>query len=167
MIKTGVTRKIDELGRIVLPKELRKNMNINSGDDFQIYIDDNKIVLEKYNRITKKDDYLITTINNISMIFEGNIYLVVDNKIINCDNSIISKEIHKIICERKNYNNNVISNIEISNRINILGRISISPIIIDSDLVCSVIIVSNKDMLEILLISKLIRCIIVNYLNIQ
>ena len=46
MKSTGIVRKIDELGRIVLPKELRKSLNINSGDDFQISIDENKIILD-------------------------------------------------------------------------------------------------------------------------
>ena len=39
MQTTGIIRKIDELGRIVLPKELRKYLNINPGDDFQIAIE--------------------------------------------------------------------------------------------------------------------------------
>ena len=45
MINTGIIRKIDDLGRIVLPKELRKNLNINSGDDLQIIIDNEKIIM--------------------------------------------------------------------------------------------------------------------------
>lgn len=44
-------RKIDNLGRIVLPKELRKVLSIHSGDDFQIIVDENKIILEKFSRI--------------------------------------------------------------------------------------------------------------------
>ena len=36
MNPTGIIRKIDDLGRIVLPKELRRHLNINTGDDFQI-----------------------------------------------------------------------------------------------------------------------------------
>ena len=45
MKTSGIIRKIDELGRIVLPKELRKYLNINPGDDFQINIEDQKIIL--------------------------------------------------------------------------------------------------------------------------
>jgi transcriptional pleiotropic regulator of transition state genes len=42
-------RKVDELGRIVLPKELRNTLNINEKDPLEIYVDeDNKIVLKKY-----------------------------------------------------------------------------------------------------------------------
>jgi len=46
---TGIVRKVDELGRIVLPKELRNTLNINEKDPLEIYVDeDNKIVLKKY-----------------------------------------------------------------------------------------------------------------------
>lgn len=43
----GISRKIDELGRIVIPMEIRNNMNIKEKDDFFIYTDDDKIILEK------------------------------------------------------------------------------------------------------------------------
>ncbi len=49
MKSTGVVRKVDELGRIVLPIEIRKNMDIaNRGDAVEIFIDDDKIILKKY-----------------------------------------------------------------------------------------------------------------------
>ena len=53
MQTTGIIRKIDELGRIVLPKELRKYLNINPGDDFQITIENEKIILEKIKKAKK------------------------------------------------------------------------------------------------------------------
>ena len=49
MKSTGIVRKVDELGRIVLPIELRKNMDIdNKGDAVEIFIDDDRIILKKY-----------------------------------------------------------------------------------------------------------------------
>ena len=48
MSNSGIIRKIDNLGRIVLPKELRYALNINSGDDFEIYINGEEIILKKY-----------------------------------------------------------------------------------------------------------------------
>ncbi len=46
---TGIVRKVDELGRIVLPKELRVTLNINEKDPLEIYVDDdNRIILKKY-----------------------------------------------------------------------------------------------------------------------
>ena len=48
MKQTGVVRKVDELGRIVLPKELRKVFDIKEKDSLEIYTDDNTIILKKY-----------------------------------------------------------------------------------------------------------------------
>lgn len=45
---TGIVRKLDDLGRIVLPSELRKIMDINSGDAVEIFTDGPKIILKKY-----------------------------------------------------------------------------------------------------------------------
>ena len=41
MISTGIVRKIDALGRIVLPIELRKTRGIATGDDIEIFVDEN------------------------------------------------------------------------------------------------------------------------------
>ncbi len=48
MKSTGVVRKVDELGRIVLPIELRKLMDINVKDAVEIFTDGDSIILKKY-----------------------------------------------------------------------------------------------------------------------
>lgn len=48
MKATGIVRKVDELGRIVLPIELRRTLNIDIKDPIEIYIDDDYILLKKY-----------------------------------------------------------------------------------------------------------------------
>ncbi len=48
MIDTGVIRKLDDLGRITLPMELRKNLGITDRDALHIFVEDQKIILEKY-----------------------------------------------------------------------------------------------------------------------
>ncbi len=45
---TGVVRKVDELGRIVIPIELRRTMGIEEKDALEIYVDNEKIILKKY-----------------------------------------------------------------------------------------------------------------------
>ncbi len=45
---TGIVRKLDELGRIVLPVELRKRMELSARDSIEIFVEDDKIVLKKY-----------------------------------------------------------------------------------------------------------------------
>ena len=48
MKSTGIVRKVDELGRVVLPIELRRTMNIEVKDALEIYVDGDQIVLKKY-----------------------------------------------------------------------------------------------------------------------
>lgn len=48
MKATGIVRKIDDLGRIVLPIELRRTLGISERDSLEIYVDQNNILLKKY-----------------------------------------------------------------------------------------------------------------------
>ncbi|MDD5938393.1 MAG: AbrB/MazE/SpoVT family DNA-binding domain-containing protein [Clostridiales bacterium] len=48
MKSTGIVRKVDELGRIVLPIELRRTLDIEEKDSMEIYVDGSSIVLRKY-----------------------------------------------------------------------------------------------------------------------
>ena len=48
MKSTGIVRKVDELGRIVLPIEIRRSLDINVKDPVEIFIDNERIVLQKY-----------------------------------------------------------------------------------------------------------------------
>ena len=51
MNATGIVRRVDDLGRIVIPKEIRRTCKITEGDALQIYLDSKgKIILEKYSR---------------------------------------------------------------------------------------------------------------------
>ena len=48
MKSTGVVRKVDELGRIVLPIEIRKTLDIQQKDAIEIFVEEDKIILQKY-----------------------------------------------------------------------------------------------------------------------
>lgn len=48
MIATGIVRRVDELGRIVIPKEIRRAVGIKDGDPLEIFRDKDHIILQKY-----------------------------------------------------------------------------------------------------------------------
>lgn len=48
MKATGIVRKVDELGRVVIPIEIRNQFNIAEKDPLEIYVDDSSIILKKY-----------------------------------------------------------------------------------------------------------------------
>ena len=48
MKTTGIIRRIDDLGRIVIPKELRKTLRIKTGESLEIFVEGDDIILKKY-----------------------------------------------------------------------------------------------------------------------
>ncbi|TKH04332.1 AbrB/MazE/SpoVT family DNA-binding domain-containing protein [Peribacillus simplex] len=48
MKSTGIVRKVDELGRVVIPIELRRTLGINEKDALEIYVEQERIILQKY-----------------------------------------------------------------------------------------------------------------------
>jgi len=55
---TGVVRRIDDLGRIVIPIEIRRNMNIRDGDPLEIFVDKGgEVILKKYSAIAELGEF--------------------------------------------------------------------------------------------------------------
>lgn len=48
MKSTGIIRKVDELGRVVIPKEIRDSQDITEGTPMEIYVEGSKVIIEKY-----------------------------------------------------------------------------------------------------------------------
>jgi len=163
MNTTGIVRKIDDLGRIVLPKELRKCLNINSGDDFQITVNDEKIILEKYSRLENFEQEAKKIIDCFSSVTNYKIYLTINNKIVNYNNVILNDNLYKLILERKIYIHDQIDNNIISSNITEEGKIVIFPIVVNSDLLGSIIIVSNDKITNMINNVKIINNLIKNY----
>ena len=53
MKSTGIVRRVDDLGRVVIPMELRKSLEISSRDSLEIYVEGDSIILKKYERSCK------------------------------------------------------------------------------------------------------------------
>lgn len=56
MKATGVIRRIDDLGRVVIPKEIRKNLRIKEGDNLEIFVSGEDVILKKYSMMNKIND---------------------------------------------------------------------------------------------------------------
>lgn len=99
MKATGVVRRIDELGRIVVPKEIRKTLRIKEGENLEIFIDDKQnIVLKKYS--------LMNNIEEIAHSFTDSIYSFLKHNIIITNNDTIIAVSGKL---KKRYLNKSIS----------------------------------------------------------
>ncbi len=148
MVKSGITRRIDELGRIVIPKEIRKNLKIRSSDELDITIDGDNIILNKHT--LDNNDLVIDQLlccmgkylnRNILLTSKDQIiyYFLLNKEKINSlslDNNIIN-----IIEERKCISSNDM-------RVKVFSNYSyiINPIIINGDLFGSIILYGEKEL---------------------
>lgn len=69
MKATGIVRRIDDLGRVVIPKEIRRAYNISEGAPLEIFLQDGAIVFRKYNP-TYRDD-LMATLQNAAYYYDN------------------------------------------------------------------------------------------------
>ncbi|RHW31114.1 AbrB/MazE/SpoVT family DNA-binding domain-containing protein [Lysinibacillus yapensis] len=63
MKSTGIVRKVDPLGRVVLPKELRGVLGIEEGTPLEIYMDGDKVILQKYESGARREEKLAVLLN--------------------------------------------------------------------------------------------------------
>ena len=142
MVKTGMTRRIDELGRLVIPKEIRKNLKIKNNDQIEINVLDNKIILNKYESLNK-DNVINIMLSCLKKKINKNILFtsrdrIVDYILVNkekIDNLSLNEDFMNIIENRKDITNYLYKNL----------LYSIFPIVINGDLYGSLIVVSNLD----------------------
>lgn len=111
MKATGIVRRIDELGRIVIPKEIRRTMRIREMDSIEIYTaGDGEIILKKYTpmgeMITFAKDYAESlakiTGNIICITDKENVVAASGNGKKNLENSSVSKGLSAAMIERRN-----------------------------------------------------------------
>lgn len=102
----GIVRKIDNLGRIVIPIELRKRLKIDQNDDIEIKIENNKIVLSKYNKLSELNNILYLMSKSYNNLTGINIIVTDKERIIYSNKEIYkNKNISKII--RNNIDNEI------------------------------------------------------------
>ena len=75
MKATGVIRRIDELGRIVIPKEIRKNLRIKEGESLEIYVDnEDRIILKKYSLMKNMEEFVVLLADSLYSLIHKNIF---------------------------------------------------------------------------------------------
>ena len=170
MKATGVTRKIDELGRIVIPKEIRRNLGIRDGEALEIFIENDYICLKKHSLMHNMEEIAAKLCNIISSVLDVEILLTDREKFIASSNHPelinykIPDEFIKLIDNRENLKSDYEKRIEV-NSISLTGYFDIVPIISSIDSLGLVVIISktNRDMQDI---AKLIAKIMSSKLDI-
>lgn len=153
MKATGVVRRIDELGRIVIPKEIRKTMRIGEGENIEIFIDENQnIILKKYSAIKKLSDFAQRFTDAIYDFLKHNIIITDTDSIIAVSGPLkkelngksISDNMLAIIKKRDNIVMMDTKEIILTDHYTCEGSYTIHPIINNGDVVGLVIILSTE-----------------------
>lgn len=85
MKATGIVRRIDDLGRVVIPKEIRRTLRIREGDPLEIFVDrDGEVILKKYSPIGELGDFakeyaesLADSTGHIAMITDRDVVIAI------------------------------------------------------------------------------------------
>jgi len=96
---TGVIRRIDDLGRIVIPKEIRKNLRIKTGDNLEVYLDGDTIVLKKFSQIESLENVSVDYVESFNQIIKHNIIVTDRDKVIAVAGPLKKKYLNKEINE--------------------------------------------------------------------
>ena len=146
MNDAGYIRKIDELGRIVIPKEVRKKLKISDGENLIISANDKNINLSKYSYIENNHKFISLVGDKIAFLTGFNTIITDNEKIIYSNNSfresVISQKLKNYITTRTSA---TFPNLEINKEEKIDGSIYIEPIIANSICMGLVIIYSNQE----------------------
>lgn len=76
MKATGIVRRLDDLGRLVIPKEIRKQYHLKEGDSIEFYIENDKIILEKYDVLSSKENDILKICDTLQEIYKTKVYYV-------------------------------------------------------------------------------------------
>ena len=152
MKTTGVVRRIDDLGRIVIPKELRRTLRIRDGESLEIFVENDMITLKKYSSMSDLKEISNNLVNTINQTILKNVVITDRDKIIAASSNIKSNYLDKTISkylEQKLNNREIIveknnHDIEIIDGVNENYAFVISPIIMNGDALGNVVIFSNK-----------------------
>jgi stage V sporulation protein T len=154
---TGIIRRIDELGRIVIPKEIRKSMRVKNGDNLEIVVEGENIVLKKYSQIENLENIASVYADSFNQVLKYNVIITDTDKVVAVGgnmkkkylNNEISENIERMIERRDNFCNRKKENIEIIPSVCEYGYYTFATIINNGDSIGSVIILSlDSPMLE-------------------
>lgn len=154
MKATGIVRRIDDLGRVVIPKEIRRTLRIREGDPLEIFTDrEGEIILKKYSPIGELTqfakqyaDSLSQTTGHMVCITDRDQLIAVAGGRKDILMKPISKDLEEVITERESVmaSKNEKHFVKITNDAEDYKQEVISPIISEGDVIGSVIILTKE-----------------------
>lgn len=152
MKSTGVVRRVDDLGRIVIPKEIRRNLRIRDGEELEIFVDNDVVVLKKFSKVADLGDVSKKIVDVVSSLV-GKTVLVTDRDTFITGsgelkkkylNKEISGKLEDIISNRNVVVQKDIGTVQLVDVSSEMCSYIINPIISFGDVVGTVIMISNN-----------------------
>ena len=168
MTKSGITRRIDELGRIVIPKEIRSNLGIRDGELLEISIENKGIVIQKYSQvenikdISEKITKIVSDVCKIELLISDREKILVSN---NKEKDLLNQNINeklKILID----NREIYVSEKKDKLLGIEKYFIIVPIITSIDCSGLVILISNIKNEENLIYAKIVSKLIADSLDV-
>ena len=171
---SGIVRRIDNLGRVVIPKEIRKTLKIKENEQVEINVLDDSIVLNKYSDIHEYDKSINNLIDIIKSVYDRDIIITNLDKIVltpkdykDYINLELSPYLANIVDNRKDVSELIPVNLSLnSNMSDIKVSYSIKSIIVNGDMIGLLILLSNTNLENSdLKLLKLMSLYLENYLE--
>ena len=151
---SGIVRRIDNLGRVVIPKEIRKTLKIKENEQVEINVLDDSIVLNKYSDIHEYDKSINNLIDIIKSVYDRDIIITNLDKIVlttkdykDYINLELSPYLANIVDNRKDISELIPINLRLnSNMSDIKVSYSIKSIIVNGDMIGLLILLSNTNL---------------------
>ena len=153
MKTTGVVRRIDDLGRIVIPKEIRTSLRIRDGEQLEIFVDKEVIGLKKFSSIKEMDKLAKSFISIVNATINKNIFVSDRDSFLAASGTLKDKYLKKNISsylEEVMNNRKIVVEKDFSKLELVEGRFLrcayvIYPIIMNGDAIGLVVVLSTKD----------------------
>ena len=150
MKTTGIIRRIDDLGRIVIPKELRKTLRIKNGESLEIFVEGEDIILKKYSPMESIEEAAVKYVDSFSKVIKHSVIVTDKDRVIAASGSLKKRYLGKQISEftergierRDSFVERQKKTFSFVDGVEDFGYYSFSSIISDGDTIGSVIIIS-------------------------
>lgn len=151
---TSIIKRIDNLGRIVLPKDVRKKLKLKENDEVEIITsEDGTIILKKYSAIDEYEEECRTLTSILEQLIDGNIMITDNSTICICGKKEnekyiglnLSKKYINILEDRKIFNERIMPTFNIVEKDEKILAKAIVPIIVDSSVTGSIAIFSTDE----------------------
>jgi len=156
MKSTGVVRRIDELGRIVIPKEIRRNLRIKDGEALEIFVDSDLIGLKKFSPMNDLESIAKALVDSVYLSIKQDMIITDRDKIIAASMELkkkylgltISSALENYIDNRQGIVKRVDYEINLAEGKNEICPLVINPIVVNGDCIGLVIMLALEKPLE-------------------